>query len=128
VGRQKSRIIEREPVLTWYHDVFCEVLNKCKNLLVIGYSFRDPHVNAPIIAAIDDGLKLYVISPLLPQDFYRSLQGVQGEMHSETFDPDRHRLWDGLAGYFQGTVMDFLDLEKKAGSKAKAFLKTLELK
>jgi hypothetical protein len=106
VGRQKSRVIESYPLLTWYQSIFGEVLRACSNLLVIGYSFRDPHINAPIIAAIEGGLKLYIISPLLPRDFYRSLQSVHGDMPSGNFDPASHKLWNGLAGYYQGTVRD----------------------
>ena len=45
-------------------------LNKPETrLLTVGYGFGDPHINQCIANAIGKGLKLYVISPMYPQDF-----------------------------------------------------------
>ena len=60
-----KRAIDREPLLKWYYEIFENVLSGGdKKLMVIGYGFRDEHINDTIINAIKKkGMKLYVLSP-----------------------------------------------------------------
>jgi len=64
-GGRKAAAIEREPLLRWYRDRFIEYLSRPDSrLMVIGYSFGDPHINAIIEKAVEGGLKLFIIDPL----------------------------------------------------------------
>jgi hypothetical protein len=65
IGGKKWEQIQNEPILNYYYERFCEVL-RCPNrrLCVIGYSFRDEHINNVIREALTCcGLKLFIISP-----------------------------------------------------------------
>jgi hypothetical protein len=66
---------------------------------VIGYGFRDLHINAVISKSIrQHGLKLYVISPQSPEDFKNELLGKG--------DEDKKTLWQGLTGYWNRDLKD----------------------
>jgi hypothetical protein len=65
VGGGKAQAIARYPVLEWYSQIFTEYLTQTNaNLMVIGYGFRDEHINAALTQAIDRGLRLFVVDPL----------------------------------------------------------------
>lgn len=65
LGGGKARAIERYPVLRWYAQVFSECLNDPESrLMIVGYGFRDPHINDVLTQAIDSGLKIFVIDQL----------------------------------------------------------------
>jgi hypothetical protein len=66
VGGRKAEAISEVPLLQWYHWQFQEYLSRPETLLmVIGYSFGDPHINAAIgaAAAASRTLQLFVIDP-----------------------------------------------------------------
>ena|SRR5215831_6387084 len=66
IGGNKAGQIAREPLLQWYtEEIFKKVLS-CPNrhLWVVGYSFRDEHINNVIAESITNhALNLYTISP-----------------------------------------------------------------
>ena len=66
IGGDKSQAIQSHQVLTWYFERFEDYLNRPNTkLMVIGYGFRDPHINRPIIDAISNsGLRFFVINSL----------------------------------------------------------------
>lgn len=90
IGGNKKEQIDREPLLKWYYKIFADVLSGGdKKLMVIGYGFRDEHINSTIVNAIKNrGLKLYVLSPEKPDDFIKKVNGILPEIA------------DGLYGYF----------------------------
>lgn len=64
MGGNKAREIGLSPVLKWYHEQFEEHLSHANTrLMVIGYGFRDDHINAIITNAIKNGLKMFIIDP-----------------------------------------------------------------
>ncbi len=65
IGQGKASQISSEPLLAWYLDLFREHLTgHARKLMVIGYGFKDDHINAIIEKAVtDNGLQLYVVSP-----------------------------------------------------------------
>ncbi|MGF6735745.1 hypothetical protein OKW50_007918 [Paraburkholderia youngii] len=65
MGGEKVREIGLHPILTWYADMFDEYLARPDSrLVVIGYGFRDAHINGAITRAIEqNGLRLFAISP-----------------------------------------------------------------
>jgi hypothetical protein len=112
IGGEKRAQIQREKLLHCYFKLFEDVLfRRNRHLLVIGYGFRDSHINEVIAHAIRKcGLKLYVISPASPRDFRATLLGVHNEdkktlEHRKALE-DKQTLWEGLAGYWDWELKD----------------------
>jgi hypothetical protein len=76
--------------------------------LIVGYSFRDPHVNEVIVDGIrSSGLKLFIIDPKSPMELRRQLalgrygdiwKGIHAHVSrplSEVFGRSRHFRLDG---------------------------------
>lgn len=92
IGQDKETQINDEPLLSKYFEVFTRVLSeRDRRLLVIGYSFRDSHVNRIIANAIQhNGLRLFIMTPEPQASFHNHLlQSESGE-----------QIWSGLGGYF----------------------------
>jgi len=96
IGHGKADQIAKEPLLTAYLDLFRRVLaSGNKRLLVIGYGFRDTHINCAIADAIRQGtLELFVVSPQQASYFRKSLEEV----------PHGTDIWPGLHGYYPQTL------------------------
>ena len=61
LGGNKPDNISKHPLLRWYHEEFRKRL--CipdARLMVIGYSFGDPHINEIIADGVRCGLKLFI--------------------------------------------------------------------
>lgn len=65
MGGNKARAIGLSPILSWYQQQFEERLSEAgARLMVIGYGFRDEHINEIIMRAINHrGLRMFVIVP-----------------------------------------------------------------
>lgn len=64
MGGAKAREIGQTPILNWYATKFEELLcAQGAKLMVIGYGFRDEHINATIKYAVERGLQLFIIAP-----------------------------------------------------------------
>lgn len=65
MGGDKVRDIQFHPILNWYFTQFEEYLSHPDTrLMVIGYGFRDPHINEVIVRAVqEESLQLFVIDP-----------------------------------------------------------------
>lgn len=64
LGGGKARAIKRYEVLRWYVEVLAECLSDpAARLMVIGYSFRDEHINNVLMQAIETGLQIFVVDP-----------------------------------------------------------------
>ncbi len=65
MGGNKIRDIQLSPVLSWYHEQFeTRLYQGDVRLMVIGYGFRDTHINEVIMRAINErGLQMFVIVP-----------------------------------------------------------------
>lgn len=65
MGGGKEIEIERHNLLTWYYTKFKYYLSQSDSrLMIIGFSFNDPHVETPIKQAIKtNGLRLFIIDP-----------------------------------------------------------------
>ncbi len=100
IGRNKESQIADEPLLLWYSELFKQVLFRGeRKLLIIGYGFRDDHINKPIAEAIErHGLKLYIITPTAPSVF-----------KDELIKADRvygNQIFEGLTGYIRASFND----------------------
>jgi hypothetical protein len=97
IGQGKTDQLSREPLLAEYLDLFGRVLSSGnKRLLVIGYGFRDEHINSAIADAVKHGtLELFVVSPQEPSSFRAALwEGPHGK-----------EIWPGLRGYYPHTLL-----------------------
>ena len=111
IGGDKSRAIQSHAVLAWSFNKFREyIAGPNAKLMVIGYGFRDSHVNEVIIEAVENrGLQFFVIDRLgsdvvrhanpsfggaiyapdaLDDAFRRGLIGASQRGLSETFGDD----------------------------------------
>lgn len=97
LGMGKNEQVQRESLLAKYFEIFKEMLSLGGvRLLIVGYGFRDEHVNEIIKEAIEKhGLKIYIVSPEPPDEFHRSLR------HHK----DNSIFWNGLGGYFRCTLL-----------------------
>lgn len=77
IGGGKMQQIRREPLLSWYFEIFKKVLRRHNlHLLIIGYGFRDKHINRIIMESIEKyDLKLVIISPEKKEEFFRGKIG-----------------------------------------------------
>lgn len=103
IGTQKEELIEKVPILKWYSKLFRDSLyQKDKHLLIIGYGFRDENINIILEEAAGKyGLKIFVISPEKPSDFYNRLNvGTRSSY-----------IWKALSGYYSSTLKDFFPKE-----------------
>lgn len=66
VGGDKAQAIQSHQILSWYFTQFCDYVTRPDTkLMVIGYGFRDQHINRPIIDAINgSGLRVFIIDSL----------------------------------------------------------------
>ena len=133
MGHAKTKIIQGEALLRWYLSLFKEVLGEPeRNLVVIGYGFGDKHINEVIADAIRRcGLRLNVVSPILPQTFRERILPVHAGgaecIPSEEYE-HRNIVWEGLFGYYRASVIDFYDASTVAlPPRGHAFFRDLGL-
>jgi len=128
IGHAKTEIIKHEPLLQWYLSLFEEVLrSRERNLVVIGYGFRDEHINNVIADAVrNQGLRLHVVSPIPPRDFREMLSPVH-DPGLQLGRPRGNDLWNGLVGYYQASVDVFYDKNGNLTPSGRAFFLDLGL-
>lgn len=109
IGRKKESQIAEEPLLSWYFDLFKNVLYQEKRkLLVIGYGFRDEHINKVIANSIEKyGLNLYIVSPSEPDKFFNELNNV---IYGK-------KLVSGLSGFFPNKLLEIFPTDQSETSK-----------
>ena len=129
VGTTKSSAIEKEPLLRWYSDLFKKVLHAGdRNLVVIGYGFGDPHINAVIAEGIKEHrLHLYVVTPQSPDDFYDQLVPRHTAV-TRPIDPQGEVIWNGLAGYYVQSAHQLISEDWNLLPDGEALLDRLELR
>jgi hypothetical protein len=82
MGGNKQETIESHDLLKWYHGEFVRSVSEpATYLMVIGYSFRDPHINDSLVQASNTGgLRIFIIDPLgvdvIDDDLKRSLNPI----------------------------------------------------
>ena len=103
LGINKADVIDDEPLLKCYFELFKSVIAEGgRKLLIIGYGFRDLHVNRILLNGImTHGLELFIIHPKSPEAFQKALQ--------EACAPDTgapKKIWEAVRGYFPYTLYD----------------------
>jgi hypothetical protein len=121
-SRKKSKIL-KEPLLKTYFEIFENVLSqKNRRLFIIGYGFRDKHINEIISDSITkQGLKIYIITPESPRALQQKLcKGTEDFECSE----DTVNIWRGIAGYSQFVEDILINSDFNRQAKKKQFYKT----
>lgn len=125
LGINKREAIERIPLLKWYFEIFEQSLfrNNVK-LVVIGYSFRDDHINNCLVKAINEhGLKLYVISTEDPDKFsFRMKYKYPSGTAINEQDDVKLPIWNAIEGYFPYKLKKILPfLQRTTAEKVEVF-------
>lgn len=111
LGADKAKMIASNAVLRWCFELFDRDLSEPVKLMIIGYGFRDPHINETLLkSARANHLKLFVIDSLgaraldqnnptrgrsiyvrseLDEILSSTLIGTSNRLLSETFHNDR---------------------------------------
>ncbi len=100
LGTNKIEDIKKEPLLNWYFDIFKDALSQNGvKLFVLGYSFRDEHVNEIIIDAIEKNhIQIYIISPEDPEGFKDRMEGKI--LYGSYEIKNTIKIWNAVDGYF----------------------------
>ncbi|MEZ5955905.1 MAG: SIR2 family protein [Hyphomonadaceae bacterium] len=96
VGAGKAGRIAATPLLSWYADVFKQVLTAGGvRLVTAGYGFGDEHINSVIADAVErDGLEVFVWNTA--SDVRRLI----------TSAPHGSRIWNGVTGVSQRALSE----------------------
>lgn len=96
-GQNKLDKIIQEPLLKWYYEVFQQVLvSGDVRLMIIGYGFGDPHINAAIVSGIEKGLSIHIITP-------QEWDGLSSAIRErDTINCDK--LISAIKGYYKMTL------------------------
>ena len=75
IGKSKWESIKKEPLLYAYFNILKNIIKEGdKKLLIIGYGFRDQHINELLLEGVqENNLKLYIITTMTPQGFDENL-------------------------------------------------------
>lgn len=94
IGTNKQDQIEVEPIFKRYFQLFKDVLSLPeRRLLIIGYGFRDSHINEVIAESIKKyNLKIFIICPTYPEDFLNKTLKYSGDY--------KDTIWDAVGGYY----------------------------
>lgn len=74
-GYDKSNQISKNKLLDYYFNLFTKQINiQDSKLLIIGYGFKDVHINNALVNAIENSnLSLHIVTPLSRNEFKKSL-------------------------------------------------------
>lgn len=118
IGGRKEEQIQKEPLLTWYFEIFKNVLSQPEHhLLIIGYGFGDEHINKIIADAVEQsGLKIYIVSPKPVDELYdKKFIAMDSKI--------KDRIWSGLSGYFQCTLVQMFPPDQSVTQHYRSLLK-----
>jgi SIR2-like domain len=118
IGGNKATTIRQHPILEWNYKRFEEYLAKPgMNLMVIGYSFGDDHINQAIAEAADHSdLRVFIIDPLGVDVLDKNRNApIPGS------DPLFTRLKKHLMGASRRTVHEIFDWDRVEHGKVMRF-------
>lgn len=93
LGKNKWENLKKEPLLKAFFELFNRIIQEGnKKILIIGYGFRDQHVNKILLEGVQKyNLKIYIITTMSPQDFDNNLNN--GHVYALPIKK-------GISGYF----------------------------
>ena len=127
IGHEKSTLLEREPLFRWYLELLKSVISQnSRRLLIIGYGFRDRHINELLAEGIEKhDLSLVVVDPRLPEAF-KTMLVAQAHGVTQRNKQCGLRIWeDGLVGYFQATMSKLFPVDGRMHLSESSFVKQI---
>jgi len=117
IGTKKPSQISSNPILTWYFNLFNAVLSiPNRKLMVIGYGFKDEHINEAIAKAVkNSNLKIFILSPQDPESFLHNTLGFN--------QCARDNIWKAVYGYYQITPKEIFSKKSKHTSLTNSLFK-----
>lgn len=111
VGLNKEEQIDGIPLLKAYFDLFVEKLSQdSQKLVVIGYSFRDHHINQILKDAIEKhNLRILIITPSSPAQI------------RDNMAQSNDVIWPNIAGYIQTDLSTMFPASQKETQAYKEF-------
>jgi hypothetical protein len=100
IGKNKAELIENEPLLKWYFELFKSVIERGdKKILIVGYGFGDQHINKILVdGVVNHNLQIFIINPTSPEKFRRHFE-QGGHFYALP-------ILDGLYGYFPWSLLE----------------------
>ena len=126
IGKNKADDINQEPLLKWYSELFRDsIYEGNKKLLIIGYGFRDEHINDILLKGVQEhNLSLYIISTTDPEVFKNRLEGRP--THSGSWETSKYfPIWKGVRGYFPYTLRQIFPPDQSETTISKELMKAL---
>lgn len=105
-GVNKSSDMDTTKILKTGRNLFNKVVKTKLNIVVVGYSFGDPHINDILLDAIHNQSRIIIIS----SESYQKMRerGVNFEKHKNDSD-SREVFYASIAKYYQFKFEDFID-------------------
>ncbi|MFU8797496.1 MAG: SIR2 family protein [Gammaproteobacteria bacterium] len=124
MGRNKKEQIEKEPLFKKYFEIFKESLaTKKSDILIIGYSFSDKHINELLVNAIGEhGLRIHIINPQPINEFKACLEERVGKTHKIW----AQNIYDNIYGYHEVTLKDIFSPDASLKGEKSFFFRQLE--
>ena len=112
LGSHKSENIQKEPLLKFYFELFEKALFRQNiKILIIGYGFRDEHINTCLIKAIKEyGLKIHIISTESPELFKQRL--LYPDPNHQPLEVKGQIIWNGIESYYQKKLKEIYPADK----------------
>ena len=116
VGLNKMKVINNEPLLKSYFEFFEKTLNDGnKRILIIGYGFRDDHINKLLANGIGKNNRLYIIDTKKPSEFRKELNNLP---ESDIFNgQDKLNIWHSVYGYFPYSLKEIFPADSTTFSQ-----------
>lgn len=107
IGTKKMDRIKAEPILNWYYQLFKDVLSSGgRRLVVIGYRFKDKHINNVILDSIkNNGLRINIICPNEAKKFKTDTLGKRTEDEAAT-------IWNAVDKYYNSDLEKFFPFNR----------------
>jgi hypothetical protein len=102
-GNSKRSVIESTNILKPALTLFEKVIEHKLKIVVIGYGFKDAHINDLLIDAVDNGSSLAVINPIQLNDFYKSKLNFKRHNKKKACS----RLFNSIERYYPLSLKDF---------------------
>jgi SIR2-like domain len=122
MGGNKPGLIDKFPLLKWYHDEFTlRLMVPQSKLMVIGYSFGDYHINQTIKEAVSKAhLRVFIVDPqgvnVLDKNYRH--QGT-----NSTYTPDEllQCMWCNIIGSSRRTLREIFGTDRVEYNKLMRF-------
>lgn len=120
LGGGKLEQIQKEPLLSWYFEIFKNALFRPEcHLLIIGYGFTDEHINQIIVDAIKKtGLKILILTPQSQKELFNErIAGLDSGI--------RERIWSGasISGYIKCDLLQMFPSDQSISQHYRSLLK-----